>query len=224
MNPSMTTAFEALAESPTRRPTAPPRDYEARPVEDDLEPPAVDETIAPGLIPVLAAPISKRTKTALRKMKCVPALEAAAKQEDELQNLMTAFSSSEARRLHKEQLAAAIATGNAETIQALPSEAEVIAKNETAAKQIKEKLRQTRLAVMDDLETLTNAATRHILAERAEAVAAMAELFKARNLPDPVPAVIADAYTRRCQELRNYIVTARAGGVGIEKLLVELIG
>lgn len=60
MNPSTMTAFECLNTDHRRVPTAPARNYEAQPeVEDDLVPPPAAEQIPPGLIPVMAAPVSK---------------------------------------------------------------------------------------------------------------------------------------------------------------------
>lgn len=139
-----------------------------------------------------------------------------------MKQLADKFTREAARASHKKAMQEAIEAGDAELIAAMPSEAELIAKNEAAHKQIRERVRRIRVSVVDDLEAVTTRAIELILVERAEAEAALLELYKSRGLAEPIPAAIGDSYTRRCQELRNYTQIFGAGGAAIAPTLVEL--
>ena len=216
MNPSKNTASETLDSDP--------KNYEADNIVEDTIRPPIEKLVPPGLIPTTASPISKNTRAAIRKMKQVATLEAAAAQESDLEKLAEQFTRDSARENHQKNLAAAIEAGDASLIATLPSEVEQIEKYLQAYKTIQERLRRLRQSVAKELEGVALKAAETILEERAEAEAALVELFKKRGLTEPPVSIIGDPYTRRCQELRNYSQTFSAGGAALGRVLVELIG
>lgn len=175
--------------------------------------PEQNEEIPSFLLSVMPAPLSERAKSKLEKLPALAELRALEPEDSNLRALNAKFSGQAAIKDHEAALDLALASGDESTIRAVPSITERRASYENTSLALQVKIKAIHRRAISIIEsTLTDAAIRIVLKDRADAEADFFAVFEKHGLPQPETAnIVGDPFTRLCQDFQRQLEHAKRG-------------